>query len=180
MKTNELIERLRELDPTGDMPVILAVDAGEGYVYLDQAYTDQVKRQPVDGDEIDMDSSEVALFLGDGNAEKSAPALFRYVGPEVEDGDMEAVDVTYGEVSAGMKGALDSIPDGEKLIAHLDDLGRKISLTWRRGDRAELGFIDLPAFTRALEAHVQKMVGEKPLRGDVDGEPASIEPITHA
>lgn len=85
MKTKEVIELMQKNDPTGEMQVWLAVDAGEGYVPLSMVYSDRLGKQPVDGDEVDGSQRAIALFLGDHNAEGSKVAKYGWqMDPESE------------------------------------------------------------------------------------------------
>ncbi len=79
MKTKDIIKQIQDLDPTGNLEIILAVDSGEGYTMCNKIFKDQIRKQPVDGDEINCSSNDFAIFIGDHNAEQSLPELYEYV-----------------------------------------------------------------------------------------------------
>lgn len=183
MKTEELIRKIKEIDPSGSMDVVLAVDSGEGYVGLDTVFADMLRKQPVDGDELDCSSSEVALFLGDGNAEPSPAPVFRFVpsessrGRAEREGESELMVVPYGTFKEGFEAANRlsvPLPPEHELMIHLDDREQRISLSPIPSKK--LGkFVDEAKFGRALEEHINSM----DLIQGKDGydEPAAIERI---
>jgi hypothetical protein len=79
LTTKDVIKKLQELDPTGNMGIILAVDSGEGYTSADKIFLDQIRKQPVDGDDIDCSSKDIAIFIGDHHAEQSLPEIYQYI-----------------------------------------------------------------------------------------------------
>jgi hypothetical protein len=79
LTTKDVIKKLQELDPTGKLQIILAIDSGEGYTCANKIFLDQIRKQPVDGDEIDCSSKEIAIFIGDHNSEQSKPEIYQYI-----------------------------------------------------------------------------------------------------
>lgn len=157
MTTGELIEELRRVDPLGTMRVVLAVDAGEGYVGLRTVYGDQLRRQPVDGDELDCSSRETAVFLGDADAEVSPPAVFAVEGNEFDDPAEDCpVRTTFGRVAAGSEVA-GLAPDDAEVLVHLTDNETTVGVSMMH-KRCEFTkeFVNWSAVATALSRHLTR------------------------
>lgn len=79
MNSEELIAAIRKADPSGTNEVWIAIDAGEGYVPLEKVFSDQLRKQPIDRDEMsDGPDHAMALFLGDNHADPSPEPVYDY------------------------------------------------------------------------------------------------------